>query len=250
MESKVKCKDPKLIEVAKRCEKILSKLKKHNFAEAFTNSNQPDVPCLNEVEKKLKTYQFTTVHTFAYEIRRIWGYYFSNGVKETDLYQKAMEISHYFEEIFSEAESNQTDDSKFENLSKKVQKIESQINQGGIKPITSCPPYIQKTASKQLPYNEKPMTITEKNLLGNNIRQLNADQMKGIINILSDQCMLDENSKYFEFDIDKLTTKKLRELERYVKKSLKTTTQKVITKKPTTKVNIFTKFSFIYYIIK
>ena len=45
--------------------------------------------------------------------------------------------------------------------------------------------------------------------------------MKNIINILSDQCSLDKSSKFFEFDIEKLSTKKLRELEKYVKKCLK-----------------------------
>jgi hypothetical protein len=72
-----------------------------------------------------------------------------------------------------------------------------------------------------LPLSEKPMTITEKNILGNKIKMLNQDQMKGILHILSDQCSIDNNSKFFEFDIDTLSTKKLRDLEKYVKKCLK-----------------------------
>jgi hypothetical protein len=66
------------------------------------------------------------------------------------------------------------------------------------------------------------MTITEKNVLGSKIRMLSQDQMKGIINILSDQYCIENNSKFFEFDIDALSNKKLRELEKYVKKCLKT----------------------------
>ena len=67
-------------------------------------------------------------------------------------------------------------------------------------------------------YN-KPMTVEEKNQLGNNIRSLNKEQLKGIIRILSENNSVPK-SKYFEFDIDKLSTKKLRELEKYVKECL------------------------------
>jgi len=72
-----------------------------------------------------------------------------------------------------------------------------------------------------VPITDRPMTITEKNILGNKIRMLNQEQMKGIINILSDQCSVDNDSKFFEFDINTLATKKLRDLEKYVKKCLK-----------------------------
>ena len=50
---------------------------------------------------------------------------------------------------------------------------------------------------------------------------LNPDQLKGIIRLLSDSLSVDQNSKYFEFDIESLSNKKLRELDKYVKQSLK-----------------------------
>ena len=54
--------------------------------------------------------------------------------------------------------------------------------------------------------------------MGNAIRNLNKEQLKGIIKLLTDkglQCK-NGNNQYFEFDIDKLSNKKLRELEKYV----------------------------------
>ena len=63
------------------------------------------------------------------------------------------------------------------------------------------------------------MSIEEKNSLGNAIRNLNKEQLKGIIKLLSDSKINQAQSgqsKYFEFDIDKLPIKKLRELEKYV----------------------------------
>ena len=65
------------------------------------------------------------------------------------------------------------------------------------------------------------MTISEKNSLGNSIRSLNPEQLKGIVSILSDSMVIDQKSKFFEFDIETLNTRKLRELEKYVKNCLK-----------------------------
>ena len=99
-------------------------------------------------------------------------------------------------------------------MNEKKQQPVSNLYLGNMKSNTS-------TSKSPLPIAEKPMTITEKNILGNKIRMLSQEQMKGIINILSDQCSIDNNSKFFEFDIDTLSTKKLRDLEKYVKKCLK-----------------------------
>ena len=55
------------------------------------------------------------------------------------------------------------------------------------------------------------MTVEEKNKLGNDIRNLTKEQLKGIIKILNESDSYPK-TKYFEFDIDKLSNKKLREL--------------------------------------
>ena len=67
----------------------------------------------------------------------------------------------------------------------------------------------------------KPMTVDEKNQLGNDIRSLSKDQLKGIIRILKESDSYPK-TKYFEFDIDQLSNKKLRELEKYVKECINT----------------------------
>eukprot|EP00340_Litonotus_pictus_P006282 CAMPEP_0170517332 /NCGR_PEP_ID=MMETSP0209-20121228/3355_1 /TAXON_ID=665100 ORGANISM="Litonotus pictus, Strain P1" /NCGR_SAMPLE_ID=MMETSP0209 /ASSEMBLY_ACC=CAM_ASM_000301 /LENGTH=445 /DNA_ID=CAMNT_0010802555 /DNA_START=26 /DNA_END=1363 /DNA_ORIENTATION=- len=224
VETKVKCKDPKLIEVSKRCEKILFKLKKHNFYDSFSNGEPPF--CLSEVDKKVRNFQYSSIHIFGLEIRKIWKYWFSSG--NSEMYDKALEISEYFETIFTEAEENPPGTETIHHINKKLEKLESQIQMNmtdKMKPpaVPMQNMYLQKQASRpQVPLAEKPMTITEKNILGNNIRMLTPDQMKGIINILSDQYAMDKSSKYFEFDLDKLNTKKLREIEKYVRKSIKT----------------------------
>ena len=82
------------------------------------------------------------------------------------------------------------------------------------------PPHNKKTEKTWTSIMEKPMSMTEKNALGSNIRSLNPDQLRGIIAILSDSNSVEQNLRYFEFDIENLPTKKLRELEKYVKNAL------------------------------
>ena len=200
----------------------MTKLKRNQLSDAFLHSNNPDVPSLSDIEKKYKNFQYTSFFIFQTEIRKMFKHYFTLGGKFPEVYQKAVELSQYFEEIVEI--DDPADTQGYETLSKKVQKIESQLNEKikqQLNPTNNL--FMQKQQSRQqVPLNEKPLTIQEKNALGANIRSLNKAQMKGIINILADHDSLDQNQKFFEFDIEKLSTKKLRELEKYVKKCLKT----------------------------
>lgn len=224
VESKNKCKDPKLNEISKKCEKIFMKLKKHPLYDFFSKSDSQDAPNLNEVEKKIRLCLFNTIHMFALEVRKVFKYYFSRENSES--YKKVFDFSQFFEEIFNENEDITSIDEinkKLMKLENKIQKNESMISQAQGIYGNSSKSNMSMNISRQpaLPLSEKPMTITEKNILGNKIKMLNQDQMKGILHILSDQCSIDNNSKFFEFDIDTLSTKKLRDLEKYVKKCLK-----------------------------
>lgn len=220
VEQKIKCKDPKLLEVAKRCEKILSKLRRHPYSETYFSSTLEN--SLSEIDKKVKNYQFSSVYVFGIEVRKVWKHYFTLGVSNPEIYQKTIEISAHFEELMVEVEDSPYEGPAFESLSKKIQKIESQIQMDKKNGQSQSIGMYKQPSRTQIPLSEKPMTIQEKNQLGNNIRSLTPVQMKEIISILSDHHSLEKNSKYFEFDIDKLPTKKLRDLEKYVKKCLKT----------------------------
>lgn len=117
------------------------------------------------------------------------------------------------------------------DLHKKVNKLSSQVkeivNKGS---NSSAPP---KKQDKNI--MDKPMSMTEKNALGANIRNLNPDQLKGIISILSDSNTVEQNLRYFEFDIENLPIRKLRELEKYVRNCISETNKfkknKVLTEK-------------------
>lgn len=214
VESKSRVKDARLNEVYKRCERMLMKIKKHSLAERFISSSDPEVPCLNDIEKKLKSLTYTKTHNFAIDVRKVWSYYFKHF---PDLYQTTLTMSQFFEEIFSETEEIPIENNSIQELSKKLEKIESQMKEQQYKSQISNP----KKADNRMSIYDKPMTITEKNVLGNNIRLLSNDQLRGIIQILSDQYSAGKNGKYFEFDIESLPNKKLRDLDKYVRGCLK-----------------------------
>ncbi len=62
------------------------------------------------------------------------------------------------------------------------------------------------------------MNFTERQNLGHNIKFLNMQQIKGIVNIMKD--IRSPNSQVLEFDLNVLPDRKCRELEQYVKKCL------------------------------
>lgn len=221
VENKIKCKDPKLIEISRRCEKIIQKLKKNQDYDLFTASISNETSSLIEIEKKIRNFVYSSIHSFSIEVRKVWSHHFSKTTNP-DMYKKIFEISQQFESILGEVE--QAPAESLESITKKLQKLESQISLNEKAKISNfnSTQFLSKTQSKSnTNLSEKPMTLNEKNELGKNIRKLSDDQKKNIINILSDQCSLDKSSKFFEFDIEKLSTKKLRELEKYVKKCLK-----------------------------
>lgn len=217
VESKSRVKDARLNEVFKRCERMLTKIRKHNLSERFVSSTNPEVPCLNEIEKKLKAMTYTKTHQFAIDVRKVWSYYFKHF---PDLYQTTLTMSQFFEEIFSETEEMPIENNSIQELSKKLEKIESQMKEQQYKSQVNNP----KKVDNRMSIYDKPMTITEKNILGNNIRMLSNDQLRGIIQILSDQYSAGKNGKYFEFDIESLPNKKLRDLDKYVRNCLKNKT--------------------------
>jgi hypothetical protein len=192
------------------------------LAEFYNNSIDENIPSLNCVEKKMKNYVFTSCYAFTLEIRKIWSYFFANYSNKPDVYQRTLQMSEYSEELMKDMESMNDEkggsNEVYQELSKKVAKLTKDIND--IKSTPNNNPIQQKKIEK-LPISEKPMTPQEKGQLGTNIRNLTPDQLKGIVNILADSLMVDKNKKFFEFDIETLSTRKLRELDKYVKSCMK-----------------------------
>ena len=155
------------------------------------------------------------------DLRKLWSINFGMHTEEPEIYQKIYKMSELSEQIIKEIETV-TEEKKEDitNIKKRTEKLKKEIdeyynNGGNVKETVAAP--VRKTTNQN--NDNRLMTLEEKNNLGNLIRSLNREQLKGIIKILSDpnNDNSQQKSKYFEFDIDKLPPKKLRELERYVK---------------------------------
>ena len=202
--------------IFKKCKKCLDKIKESKYAIRYYQSNNPDAPCLAEIEKKLNNYEYKGIYEFQMDVRGIWSYYFKIQ-QDNEITSK---MSDEWEKICAELDNqNQNNELGVDLIKKRTSQIQKEYNEYKINNASrgNLPAPVKKTT----PNNEhnKPMTVEEKNQLGNNIRSLNKEQLKGIIKILSDNNPAPK-SKYFEFDIDQLSTKKLRELEKYVKECL------------------------------
>jgi hypothetical protein len=217
-----KGKNHALQDVYKKCERVLQKLRRSPNADFYSSSSNEEVPTLSQMERRVKSFYYSTFYQFSLDLRKIWNYYFSNFSSSPEIYQRTLSMSEFSEELLKESDTD-GDKTEIRELEKKVENLSSAIRR--INQTQSVP--APKKVDKGGP-SDKPMTMQEKNLLGNSIRSLPPDQLKGIVNILSESLVIDPKKRFFEFDIETLDNRKLRELEKYVKNCTKknTTTTK------------------------
>ena len=203
--------------IAKKCKIGFEKVKNSPWISCFYEAKKPNEPCLSTIEKKINNYEYRSFYDFAMDVRKIWYYFFNKSYQNNnDIYDKTSKISELWENIVYELENTKDDIGDIAmNVKKRNGKYNTNYN--GYKSIYTNDPLPPKIAHQN--YDDKPMTIEEKNKLGILIRSLNKEKLKGIMKIISDENTL-VNSKYCEFDIGKLSNKKLRELEKYTKKCL------------------------------
>mmetsp|Transcript_18375 Transcript_18375/g.33018 ORF Transcript_18375/g.33018 Transcript_18375/m.33018 type:complete len:416 (-) Transcript_18375:832-2079(-) len=212
---------PRQGDAVRKIQKILQILKKNPYAEPFL---QPvDVAALPDylqvvsepmdlstVEEKLKNGDYETAYQFAMDVRKIWSNSFRYNAKGSELYSMTMEISDQFEKLIEGNEQLILSDKKdaLHDLYRKVEKMSKEIKdlhaRGANKPI-------QKT------FNEKPMTLQEKRVLGQNIRKLDPKHLRGVLDIVRDSMSLDADGGELVIDLDTLPPRVCRELETYVK---------------------------------
>lgn len=204
-----------MAKIYKKCKKGLDRMKEMKYYNMYYEPRKPDEPCLANIEKKLNNYEYKSLYDFIMDVRKIWNYHFNSDKSNNEITSK---MSDEWEKICADLE-NSNNEMSVGNIKKRTDRISKECHELKHNVIGENLPAPIKRNNQQINEDNKPMTVEEKNKLGNDIRTLNKEQLKGIINILSENNTVPK-SKYFEFDIDKLTPKKLRELEKYVKKCL------------------------------
>ena len=212
--------NPEIYKIFKKCKKGLERIKESKYANNYYQSNNPDIPCLANIEKKVNNYEYKNLYDFEMDVRKIWNYYF----KLEQNNEITSKMSDDWEKICADLD-NPSNELSVASVRKRTEQLQKEFEEIKDNNLTkeSLPAPVKKNNQQNYEQN-KPMTVEEKNQLGNNIRSLNKEQLRGIIRILSENTPMPK-TKYFEFDIDKLSNKKLRELEKYVKECLASNTK-------------------------
>ena len=198
--------------ILKKCKIGLDRIKESKYAKLYYHSNSPDAPCLANIEKKVNNFEYRNLYDFQMDVRNIWNYHF----KLQQNNEITSKMSAEWEKICADLD-NQINEMNTSHLRERTDKIQKELDNMNVSK-ENIPAPVKKN-NQQNKNNNKGMSVEEKNKLGNDIRTLNKEQLKGIIRILSENKEYPK-SKYFEFDIDKLSIEKLRELDKYVKECL------------------------------
>ena len=212
---------------------ILSTIKKHPMSEAFMDLSHhytsiDDQIDLNTVERKLTEGEYDNSYQFAADMRKIWNNSFQTNSDGSDIYLMTLELSALFEKLIKGKENIVINDKKdaISDLSKKLEKMSKEL-----KELSSG--RVVPSGANKIPVKvtqDRPMSLQEKRSLGQNIRKLEPQYLKGVIDIVK-ECM-DVGGEEFEFDLDKIPPKICRDLERYVKQSLQNSSKSQKKKKP------------------
>ena len=205
---------PEKIKIIKQCKGGFEKIKESKFFSKYYTANDPSTPCLSAVEKKLNNYEYSSLYDFEMDVRNIWNFYFNLNPND----EIAKKMSEDWEKICTDLE-NPNSDMSVTDIKKRADNIKKEWEKFKDHREDIVPAPVKKSGAND--DRNKPMTVEEKNQLGNDIRSLNKEQLKGIIRILKESDSYPK-TKYFEFDIDQLPNKKLRELEKYVKECIST----------------------------
>ena len=128
------------------------------------------------------------------------------------------EMSKDFERQYEEIDKPQISESHINELQKKVDKLTKEIKTFYTKGPKSDSGRSGNKNSKG--YNDKPLSQQEKKTLGQNIRKLPPHHLRGVWEIVNNGLDTIDNNEELEFDIDTLSYRKARELERFVRNKL------------------------------
>ena len=206
------------ISLTPKFQKCIEIIKSNPLSNFYYKSVNPITPCLLDIENNIIENKYSTPYDFFMDLRKIFLFYYQKFPNNLEIRQRTFTMLELCENLCKNFENIILDynyrinyEPNQYNRNFNYYSNDYRINNGNINQIQ-----FQNNFNV---YNNN-MSIEEKNALGNAIRNLNKEQLKGIIKLLSDSKISQSQSghtKFFEFDIDKLPLKKLRELEKYVK---------------------------------
>ena len=172
--------------VNNKCDLFLKKLLNLEISQEFYNKTAE--PSFEAIERNIKNNKYKSIVECYNDVKKMLKYYIENYKND----ERINKLNEQTDKIFKSFEPTLPLNNIINDNIDKNYKIENAI----------------------------PMTLNEKLNLGENIKKLDNNQLKGIIRIIQNNISRDKKEKYFEFDIDKLSPQKCRELENYVRSCL------------------------------
>lgn len=209
----------------------------------------------DKVDKRLKTTGYNSTHAFGKEFRKIFSAYFQRFSYERENYIKIFQLAVKFEEIFKHY-----DDKYFQSKSKKLVELKKRFNKfkkdfrrvsnincnysylnGNNSSLFPCQTVVQSNNKFKFTFEKdgdinliygrtsssrsmvKKQSRNYKLELAKKIRMLSNEQKKGMANILPKEMV--KNEGILEFDISKMGTNELRNLENYIQSCLEETSK-------------------------
>ena len=201
-----------------------------------------EYPQFNFIEKNLKNNLYSSLNELVNEIRNTFSHIFFSS-SDSDKYNKIYNLCESFENIYKEYD-NKIFLKESKNLHDIINKLKKELrqteiikNSSNINIIANNNIYLNNSNNiynkNKFKFNINDFDISENNsdisakkyktAISNKINKLSNEQKRGIRSIISENCLLEKNSKsnVMKVDVNKMPFKQLKQLEKYVNKCIK-----------------------------
>ena len=210
-----------------------------------------EYPQFNYIEKNIKNNLYSSLPDLAKEIRNVFSQIFYRNSSDPLKYDKAFTLCDTFEKIYKDYD-NKIFLKESKNLHEAINKLKRELRQTEVYKTSSYNNtninnnynYSSYFSNNKFLFNNKnkfKFHLNEsfennnqissetsmqkyKSEISNKISKLSKEQKKGILSIISSNCVLDNKnsgSTVMKFDVNKMSPVQLRELEKYINKCIK-----------------------------
>ena len=194
------------------------------------------------IEKKIKNDLYSSPAQLASEVRNVFSQIFSK-FHDFDKYNKTLIYCELFENIYKKYDNNKTLTKKCKNLVEVINKLKRELRQTELSRNIQLENknysnknnnyfYSYQTSQDKFRLQLNEINNNEnaieksvkkyKNEIGNKISKLNHEQKKGILGIISNNCVgRNIQNSIMEININKMTYNQLKELDKYVNRCIK-----------------------------
>ena len=168
--------------IIQKCERCIELIKANPLSKLYYKTVNPNTPCIFDIEKNIKNNKYSSSYEFFMDLRKIWLFYYQNYPNNSEIRQRTYSMSELCENLCKNIDNVFMDDNIRNNLD--LNQYSQNYNYYGNDYRFNGGNINQIVYNNNYNINNNEMSIEEKNALGNAIRNLNKEQLKGIIKLL------------------------------------------------------------------